>query len=366
MQGYYGVYLRTYFPAEFIIGYLNAAKSIDDIIKGDTLARTLNISYLNDPEVRKRKADIINTLSLREKHITADDLPFYNDYITIKNPEFGKSKGLYTLDKEHYAIYKGVGSVKMLNNTVAEELYELAQKPEYKNVVNLSEGEKLGLFYQLVKDMILNTCLKINQLKILIEIDFFKAFGKNQTLLNIIAHISSLLNGLKFKGVKLESKQFKKADIPFLPLNKEMFEKYIVEEKEKLFYVNLDGYFLEYFQTFENVSLPLLEQLKLEEEHVGSYLLHETESGTPIYAVSEFKMYGATPYMKLLNLSTNESFRCSVGNKKNFSIAKFEEGSFIENCSFDRVDKKTKVGDHWEFTGEQKTLLMGWSLLKAA
>ena len=167
MVGYKCVFFRTYFPAEFIIGYLNAAKSNDDIVKGDTLADELDISYLNDPVVKKRKAEIISAYSGR--HVTADDIPDIPRKIVVYRPTFGKSKGRYTFDPENYAIYKGVGSIKGLNASASDELYELAQKPEYKNLENMSAAEKRVAFYHLIVDCLLNTSIKKNNLKLVLS-----------------------------------------------------------------------------------------------------------------------------------------------------------------------------------------------------
>ena len=93
------------------------------------------------------------------------------DYFGIKiiPIEFGKSRAHYSADKQTNSIVKGLASIKFLNETVAEELYELS-----KNIYND--------FIDLLIDIEEKTSCNSRQMEILIKLNFFKRFGKNKKL----------------------------------------------------------------------------------------------------------------------------------------------------------------------------------------
>lgn len=141
MIGYLCAYLRYYYSIEFITSYLNNAKNQDDINDGIKLASIYNIS--------------------------------------IKQPKFGKSKAEYFMDKPNNLIYKGIASIKFLNEQVANDLYELAQNNNYNNFIDL--------YY----DMYFNTSINSRQLEILIKSGYFSDFGNIGKLLEIVKECKS-------------------------------------------------------------------------------------------------------------------------------------------------------------------------------
>lgn len=356
--------LRTYFPAEFIAAYLNSAKNIDDVIKGDTLMRELDISYLNSPEIRERKVQIINTLS--DKKITEGDLPKYPNKIKCFPPTFGKSRGLYTVDKESYSIYKGIGSIKGLNAQSANELYNLSLQTKYSNIETLPKKEKRILFYDLIKDIVLNTSLKKNQLALLIGLNYFRMFGGNQTLMEIYDTVDNLL---KFKFDNETNKSFKKQDISFLKLNADMLMKYVTKEAPKTYTgINMRDYFYEYFATLEEKSYPLTKQLDTEWNAVGSYLTL-LNTRVPCYVVQELTVYQFKnkPYLTLYNLKTGNTEKCSVEDPKHYINNTIKKGDIITNCVFHDVDKKKKVdGKIITLDGQKKHMIKMWTIKEKA
>lgn len=143
--GYICGYLRHYYPEEFITCALNIFSGNED--------KTASITEF----AAKRK-------------------------IKIKNIKFRFSKDQYFLDKNTKEIYKGIGSVKFLNNNVANELYELGKK-------------QYNCFSDLVLDIKKNTSCNSKQLDILIKLDFFSEFGLSQKLLMIVGIIDMFKNG---------------------------------------------------------------------------------------------------------------------------------------------------------------------------
>lgn len=138
MIGYLCAYLRYYYPAEFITAYLNNANNEDDIKNGSALAELYGIQ--------------------------------------IVPPRYGISKDRYVYDKDRHVIAKGINSIKYMNSTVANELYDLAKRSDPKT------------FMSLLTLMNNETSIDTRQRDILIKIDFFVDFG-NVTELSRIASI---------------------------------------------------------------------------------------------------------------------------------------------------------------------------------
>lgn len=152
--GYACGYLRHYYPLEFITSCLNIF---------DTEEKMASVI-----EYAKKKGIKVNPIKFRY------------------------SKADYFMDKGTNAIYKGIGSVKYLNNTVADELYALKDNP-YKCFVDLLYDLK-------------NTSIDSKQLDILIKLRYFQEFNQNsRKLLQIV----DLFNFFK-KG---DAKQIKKEKI---------------------------------------------------------------------------------------------------------------------------------------------------------
>ena len=133
----YGAYLKSHYPIEYYTTVLNFCK--DD---------------------QERTSKLI------------EELKYFK--IKLKSIKFGKSRAEYSIDKDNNIIYKGIGSIKFLNNQVAEELYELS-------------NNKYKTFTELLFDIKNKTSLNSRQLDILIKLDFFVEFGNSKELLNILA-----------------------------------------------------------------------------------------------------------------------------------------------------------------------------------
>lgn len=123
MIGYMCAYLRYHYPKEFITAYLNNANNEDDIKLGTELAKQLGI--------------------------------------TIHSIKFRHSTAQYSCDEN--GIYKGVASVKFLNEEAANNLFSIKDE----------------IFNTFIDLLVRITELKIDsrKLDILIKLDFFEEFG---------------------------------------------------------------------------------------------------------------------------------------------------------------------------------------------
>lgn len=88
-------------------------------------------------------------------------------------PKWGFSKGDYFFDNSKNVIAKGLSSVKYLGTAVAEELYQLSHKRQYRRFVDV------------LQEINSNSSLNTRQLDILTKIDFFSEFGNQRELLRI-------------------------------------------------------------------------------------------------------------------------------------------------------------------------------------
>lgn len=153
-EGYGSGWLRTYYPLEFLTVALNINRDKEEKTRGLT-------TYV--------------------KKIG----------IEIKPPKFRYSKSKYFCDKETNCIYKGIGSIKFMNDQISDELYELRDK-------------RYDSFLDLLIDANNNTTLNSRQLGILIEIDFFKEFGEINSLLYCAKIYDDLFNKSTIKKDKLK------------------------------------------------------------------------------------------------------------------------------------------------------------------
>lgn len=150
----YGAYLKSHYPLEYFVTVLN--------LYSDDQDRTANLT---------------------------DELKFFN--IKLSDIKFGKSRSNYSIDKETNTIFKGIGSIKYLNNIVAEELYELS-KNKFDNFADLLMAIK-------------NTSCNSRQIDILIKLDYFSDFGNSKFLTKMV----EILDMFKWGSAK----QIKKTNI---------------------------------------------------------------------------------------------------------------------------------------------------------
>lgn len=150
-MGYACAYLRYYYPTEFITCCLN---------------------------LNKDNSDKTTAVTNYAKKVGAEILPI----------KFGHSRADYACDAANKKIYKGVASVKNLNDTVSEELYTLSQNNTYDN------------FIDLLMDISRKTSCNSRQLDILVRLDYFSDFGEANELLYKIDRFNELwVNGKGFK-----------------------------------------------------------------------------------------------------------------------------------------------------------------------
>ncbi len=153
MIGYTCAYLRYYHPLEFITAFLNCAQNTDDYNMGEELAKVKGIK--------------------------------------INKTKFGKSGSNYTIKDGQ--IYKGLSSIKHINDKIAEPLNEL-YKQKLSFIELLSKLKEVGV--------------NSKQLEVLIKVGYFEEYGTIYKLLTFVDYYNKI-NKTNFNKEKTDSEIIK-------------------------------------------------------------------------------------------------------------------------------------------------------------
>ena len=288
--GYICGYLRYYYPLEFITTSLNINK--DDAEK---TSKTIEYAKKNN--------------------------------IIIKQPRFRYSKAEYFMDKESNAIYKGIASIKYMNENVANEMYALKDN-EYNS------------FMELLIDLLNKTSINSRQLYILITSDFFEEFGKSYKLLKTVDVYNDILSK------KLKSK---KGEVSFnkngLDLPKDLIEKYATEkskeDKYKQYKVeNAEGLCNELLEQVPNIEMSSVEKVRTILEMFGECSYNYEDFPESIYIAMNVNTKYKTKKCNLYNISNGKMIEVKVGEGF-FDEKPFKDLNVVEVYSY--VDKPKKV-----------------------
>ena len=282
LDSMYGAYLKSHYPLEYF-----------------TVTLTM---YSGDMD---RTANLIA------------ELPFFN--IQIHDISFGHSKSGYNMDKSTNTIYKGMESIKYMNASVSDTLYELSQTKKYDN------------FLELLKDFPGDS----RQLDILIKLGYFDCFGTPQTLLSIVDIYNT------YSGKKLLKKET--CTIP-----RETVLQFATET-EKQYRITDSAAFVSYL--CENVKpkeFTLSERLASELEYLGYLSFKSTDARDKYngYVCSADTKF--SPKITVYNLytGTTETIKCY---KKTFAEQPLAKGMIItyytESKPRSRLNPETK---QWE------------------
>lgn len=259
----YGAFLKSHYPLEYY---------------------TVALSIYSDDSTRTNR--LIKELS-------------YFD-IKLLPPKFRYSKAEYFMDKESNSIYKGMASIKYMNEQVSQELYML-------------KDNKYDSFMDLLIDLNDKTSINSRQLNILITIDFFDEFGKSQKLLDIIDLYEKIMSK-KLKSKKGEV-SFNKTDLPY---PKEIIEKYATEkskeDKYKQYKVEKALELCnELMLNIEDNEMSSIDKVKINLEMTGecNYYFEDYDSSTCIVidVITKFKNKKAW----IFNISTGKTIEIKVG-----------------------------------------------------
>ena len=240
--------------------------------------------------------------------------------IEIRSPKFRHSKSKYFCDKKENCIYKGIGSIKFMNDKVADELYELR---------NNNYADFIDLLISLSK-----TSINSRQLDILIKLDFFQEFGNPNQLLRY----TQLFNDIYSK------KQFKKEKIKEMGLQEVDIRQFAEKESDKMF-TKVDTYhLLKYLVAIIEVpQTSIVEKIKYQSELLG-YISIKNEQYKGIGFVTSVDSKYA-PKLKVYALANGNTIDCKI-DKRTFNCNKLSVGDLvrIEGTTYKPQQRRTETG----------------------
>lgn len=290
-EGYASGYLRTYFPLEFITEALK--------INADKEEKTVALTDF------ARKVGI-----------------------PIKLPKFRHAKGNYFCDKETKCIYKGIASIKYMNDAIANDLYAI-------------KDEKFDTFVDLlIKISELN--IDSRKLEILIKLDFFEEFGDISYLLSC----NDIFN--KYYG----KKQIKKDKALEDSLDFEVIRRCSGKETQKTF-MELDSKLLidELIKTLPQQKTPLKTKIAYQIECLGYIdIIDKKYAG---YCVALDLNVDYSPKVKLYALANGNTIPVKI-SKKIFTANPIKRGDIVKVEHQYKKPKMKKIDGEWTETDEKE------------
>lgn len=240
--------------------------------------------------------------------------------IKQKPIQFRYSRANYSYDVETNSIYKGIASLKHLNEKVSDELYSLRNR-------------KYDSFIDLLIDMKHNVSINTRQLEILIMLDFFNEFGGSDKLLRILKIYEDFGNAKVLNKAKLN------------PLETEIVKKYARETNSQYRDLDLPKIINELTDMLENKDIPLKDRLETQLEYLG-YIdyINPNIDKSKLYVVDVNTKY--TPVLTLYCLNNGNTNRLKLAKKK-YNNNPIDKGDFILMLDYSRKPRKRKIDDKW-------------------
>ncbi|HAU85118.1 MAG TPA: hypothetical protein DCW90_06345 [Lachnospiraceae bacterium] len=277
--GYICGYLRYYYPLEFFTAMLNINSG-----NMDKTSKTIELAKLSG--------------------------------ISIEPPTYGKSRAAYFFDKSNNIIYKGIESVKYLNEDLAESLYELSS---YQN-------------YASFEDLYLNTPgINSRQWEVLIKIGYFRAFGPAKRLLGIV----EICNAYATK------KQYKKDSVDC-----DLIRRFAGSETEKMFRDVDNAALCKYLISgIGNDEFTIGELAKFEAEYIGSINITNPATNNRECIVLDIDTK-YTPVLTLYRIQNGDIIKVKVA-KDFYYNKKIRKFSHIYVSHAEKRNKKKRVDGKW-------------------
>lgn len=253
--------------------------------------------------------------------------------INIYPPKFRYSKSEYFFDKETNTIYKGIGSIKYMNSTVSDELYEL-------------KDNKYETFIDLLVD-INKTTIDSRQLNILIKLNFFEEFGDVNMLLKQ-AEIFSTLYGKKQISIN-KAKELNISEF-ILIRNSKTITKCLYKD------INTVGFIKDICEDIDYKAVTISELIKYQIEFLGYVDYVNPELDIRLIAVTKLDTT-YSPRFTAICLKNGSNCEMKVNKTKNiknksivtsFKDKPFEEGDIIYMKKCSMKPKQRKTDDGWE------------------
>ncbi|MGI6069088.1 MAG: hypothetical protein ACOYBE_01540 [Blautia sp.] len=288
MIGYMCAYLRYYYPREFVTAYLNNASSEEDTRLGVELAKQLQIPVH----------------SIKFRHSTA----------------------FYSCDEN--GIYKGIASVKYLNQDTADFLYSIRE-------------EKFISFTDLLVKV---SKWKIDnrKIEILIQLNFFSEFGGIGKLLAVNAMFQ------KYYG----KKQLKKQNLFEGEIDFTLARKFAEKETPKLF-AGMDsvGFLRKLEAQMPDEDTDLKTKVMYQLQNLGYVDIVDQKYGG--YCVATDLNVEYSPKLQLYALANGNTISVKI-DKKIFKDNPIRRGDIVKVKKPYRKNRMKKIDGKWNETDEKE------------
>lgn len=242
--------------------------------------------------------------------------------IKVAPIHFGKSLSSYSPDKNTNTIYKGLKSIKFLNERVANELYDIAHQEDTTTI--LAGDEVLTVEEPILKlfiDIMERTSVNSKQLNILIRLNFFSDYGTPEELLKIAELIH--------KGKNRYSKTHK--------------------ANTKIKRIGLLTEEIQIIKSQELPPLDLFEQISFEKEYLGYSTFKKPNVKPSFYVVVDVNTK-YTPVITLYQVRTGQEVSMKMKKVHYFDSMgnpALEIGDTIKLLDTEMRQKSRKVDGKW-------------------
>jgi len=316
--GFATAYLRTYYPLEFISTALDYNE--------DNLEKTSKfIEY-------------------------AKEFP----KIKINSIKFRYSSGRYQPNKKTNSIYKGIGSIKGVNEEIGNQLYEI-------------RNNEFSSFVELLKYLKENIKINQRQLQTLIKLDFFSEFGYAKKL----SYVAEMFYTWQTKKTAKFYNKTKNEPVQ-LPFREEIIEKHS-QKKSDCQYSGVDfvGVIKEIESLLEDEDYSMKEKIEFQREYLGYVNISDPSIDKRYILVTNLDTK-YSPKFDGYCLSNGKSQKLKARRKPKrrqpnntfFEDRPFEEGDIIYVNNFERKMGMKKVDEDWVETGEFDWWCKNYRLIK--
>lgn len=235
--------------------------------------------------------------------------------IPIKDIKFRHSKAEYNCDISENVIYKGIKSIKYMNEDVANRLYDM-------------RNEHFDSFIDVIKVFPGNS----RQLDILCKLNYFEEFGTIGTLLRTVEMYNA------YGGKKIIKKD--KCKLPV-----EILTKYCTETEKQWRVQDTDGFITELCNMIpSNCTVPMQSVFTWQSEYLG-YICYKDESKKDIGYVMDVNCR-YSPKIQIYQLWDGKTVTYKV-QKRAYEKNPFDKGCFL-NFHWEQRPKSKLVDGQWQ------------------
>lgn len=243
--------------------------------------------------------------------------------IKIRPIKFRYSTAKYSFDKDTNSIFKGISSIKFMNDNIANEMYAI-------------KDEHFDTFIDLLISLKEKTSVNARQLAILIDLDFFEEFGESNKLM----YLAKLFDEIYGK------KQIKKDKVNKLKLPFELFKDF---KETPAMFTMIDSKLLLKNIAVTATHIPprkLSEKIIAQIKHLGYIDIMDDKYSGMAAVVGIDKKF--SPKLKMYSLKNGTTIDCKI-DKRTFNKTPLKNGDIVSILGTKRKPRVRKNTDgEWE------------------